>query len=452
MEVKFEKTDAVRGVIDVNITEADYAEKVDKKLKEIGKNHVVPGFRKGHISLGELRKRFGRDVKSDAINDVVFTAVYDYIKDNNIHILGQPIPAEMTEIDLKQTDYSFKYDVALWPELNIKIDKSVTLPFYNIEVTDAMIADEDKAMRERMATQGPADVTDEKAIVKGSLMELNEDGTVKEGDGAIQVVNAIVAPFVFKDKDEAALFADKHVGDKVVFNPYKAAEGNVAELSSMLQIDKEQAADVKSNFELSIAEIIVAKPAELNQEFYDAVFGKDKVHDEKEYKEALKQMIESSLAPNSMQLFMRDAHDWLAKEYDGMQIDNELVKKWLMRTEDNLNAGNIDEEYEKMLPGIKWEIISGEVEDKLGIKVEEADVKARATFIARQQLMQYGIYNMDPSMVDGMVDRILGNENMRRRIVNDVEEIKMFGEIREKVTLDTKTVTLDEFRKIANGE
>ena len=452
MEIKFEKTGEACGQITVSVNEADYEAKVTEKLTEIGKKHVIPGFRKGHISLPELRKRFGREVKSESINDVVISAVFDYIRDNNLKVLGQPLPAEATEIDLKQTEYTFKYDLALWPELNMVLDKTVTLPFYKIEVNQEMMDEQDKNLRERFGAQVPGEEVDAKAVVKGSIMELNEDGTVKTTEDAIQVVAGIVAPFLFKGKEEADKFLGKHVGDKIAFNPSKAADGQVAEIASMLNIDKEKAAEVKADFEFVISEIIVLKPAEHDQDFFDDVFGKDKVHNEEEYNEALRNMIAASLAPNSFQMFNRDAHDWLVKTYGDMKLDNGLLKRWILLQDKNATAEQLDQDFDKMLPGIKWEIISGEVAEKLGVKVEEADLLARASFIARQQMQQYGMYNMDEETVTDMGKRILADKNYRRHIAEEVEELKTFDALRNAITLDEKTVTLDEFRKLANPE
>ena len=452
MEIKFEKTGEACGQITVSVNEADYEAKVTEKLKEIGKKHVIPGFRKGHISLPELRKRFGREVKSESINDVVISAVFDYIRDNNLKVLGQPLPAEATEIDLKQTEYTFKYDLALWPELNMVLDKTVTLPFYKIEVNQEMMDEQDKNLRERFGAQVPGEEVDAKAVVKGSIMELNEDGTVKTTEDAIQVVAGIVAPFLFKGKEEADKFLGKHVGDKIAFNPSKAADGQVAEIASMLNIDKEKAAEVKADFEFVISEIIVLKPAEHDQDFFDDVFGKDKVHNEEEYNEALRNMIAASLAPNSFQMFNRDAHDWLVKTYGDMKLDNGLLKRWILLQDKNATAEQLDQDFDKMLPGIKWEIISGEVAEKLGVKVEEADLLARASFIARQQMQQYGMYNMDEETVTDMGKRILADKNYRRHIAEEVEELKTFDALRNAITLDEKTVALDEFRKLANPE
>lgn len=449
MEINFEKTGDARGVITVNVTEADYADKVTEKLKEIGKKHTIPGFRKGHITLPQLRQRFGREVKSEAINDVVFHAVFKYIEDNKIDILGQPLPEASQEIDLKQTDYTFKYEVALAPELDIKLDKDVTLPFYTIAVSDEMAADQDKMLRERFGAQVLGEEVDDKAVVKGSIMELNGDGTVKETADAIQVVSGIVAPFLFKDKDEAAKFLGKKVGDKVVFNPARAAGDSVPEIASMLNVDKEQAAQVRSDFEFVISEITVLRLAEHDQEFYDNVFGKDKVHDEEEYDKALRQFISAQLAPNSFQLFNRDASEYLMKTYGDFTLDAELLKRWLARTNPEMTAEQIEKDFDGMIPGIKWEIVSGKVADLLHVEVTEEILNARATAIARQQLQQYGMYNMDDETVADMGRRLLADRKIAQQIHNQCEEIAMYDAIRAAVTVDQKEVSFDDFKKLA---
>lgn len=451
MEINFEKTGDARGVITVNVTEADYADKVTEKLKEIGKKHTIPGFRKGHITLPQLRQRFGREVKSEAINDVVFHAVFKYIEDNNIDILGQPLPEASQEIDLKQTDYTFKYEVALAPELDIKLDKDVTLPFYTIAVSDEMAADQDKMLRERFGAQVLGEEVDDKAVVKGSIMELNGDGTVKETADAIQVVSGIVAPFLFKDKDEAAKFLGKKVGDKVVFNPARAAGDSVPEIASMLNVNKEQAAQVRSDFEFVISEITVLRLAEHDQEFYDNVFGKDKVHDEEEYDKALRQFISAQLAPNSFQLFNRDASEYLMKTYGDFTLDAELLKRWLARTNPEMTAEQIDKDFDGMIPGIKWEIVSGKVADLLHVEVTEEILNARATAIARQQLQQYGMYNMDDETVADMGRRLLADRKIAQQIHNQCEEIAMYDAIRAAVTVDQKEVSFDDFKKLAEA-
>ena len=450
MEITLEKIDELNGKIAAHVTEADYADRVNEELKKIGKTHVIPGFRKGHINIAQLRQRFGKQVKSDVINDVVYKDVYKYIVDNKLNILGQPMPVEVKEINLNDKEYTFEYEVGFGPDIDVKLDKDVKIPFYSIAVSDEMVADQDKMLCERFGTQEPGEEIDAKAVVKGSIMELNADGTVKEGDDAIQVNAGIVAPFLFKA--EADKFIGKKVGDKIVFNPYAACEGNEAELSSMLNIDKERAAEVKGDFEMSVAEVIVSKPAEHNQEYFDAVFGADKVHNEEEYTAAVRAMIAGPLGNNSMQLFNRDAHDYLMDTYGNITLPDTFLKKWLLAQNDELNADNIDEEYQKMLPALKWELISGKVQQTLNVEVTEDDLLKRAAFLAQQQLQQYGMYNMDEETINDMAKRILADNTYRRNIANEMEELKMFAMMRAAINPEMKEVSLDEFRKLAAKE
>lgn len=320
MNVSKEPLSETSAKIVVKIEEADYKDKVVAELKKIGQTHTIPGFRKGHVGINQLQRLFGRQVKSDILNRESANAVFDYLKNEKIAALGNPLALDVKEINLNDKDYTFEYEIALAPELDIKLDKNVTLPFYTIAVDDKMVEEQDKALREQFGTQLPGDEADERALLKGVLQQLDAEGNVTAEEGAIEVLDAIVAPFVFADKEQAAIFLGKKVGDKIVFNPAKAAGGNAAELASMLHISKEQAADVKSDFSLTVSEIIVARPAELGEEFYKNVFGPDKVHNEEEYKQALTNMIAGQLRPNSEALFSNIAQDYLVKTYGDMKL------------------------------------------------------------------------------------------------------------------------------------
>ncbi len=223
MNITSTNIDSVSLRLTVAVEESDYKAKVTEDLKKIGRTHQIPGFRKGHISLKDLERRFGKQVTSDVINQVVYEAVMNYIRDNKLNVLGQPLPVEVKELDLKnQKEFTFEYDLAVAPEFEVEVDKNVTVPYYNIEVTNAMVDEQDAAFRKRFGAQVPGEVFEQDALVKGSIMQLNEDGSIKEGEDAIQVVSGILAPMYFADKEEAAKFEGKKVGDKVVFNPRKA--------------------------------------------------------------------------------------------------------------------------------------------------------------------------------------------------------------------------------------
>lgn len=452
MNISFEKIGDVAGKLTVNVEENDYKAKVNAELKKIGATHNIPGFRKGHVNIDQLRRRFGKDVMSDVINETVYHAVIDYIKENKINILGQPLPEQVVAVNMDQKDYTFAYEVGLAPELNIEVGKNITLPYYTIDITDKMLEDQDKSLRERFGAQVPGEEVDNKALVKGTIMELNADGTVKETEDAIQVINGIVAPFYFKSKDEEQKFIGKKLNDKVVFNPYNSCEGNAAELSSMLNIDQDKAAEVKGDFEMTITEIIVVKPAEHNQEFFDNVFGRDKVHNDEEYNAALKEMISNSFRGTTDYYFNTITRDYFVDKYGAdMKLPEDFLIKWLTYTNpEAAKDADMKKEYAEMLPSLKWQIISDRIAELLKVSIDNDDVLARAKFIARQQFNQYGIYNIDEVTVTDTAKRILADKNYSRRIAEEVHELKLFAVIREAVTIDLKTVSFEEFSKMIN--
>ncbi len=449
MNVTIEKTSAVYGIINVNVVEADYADKVKKELRTIGTKRVIPGFRQGHAPLPTLTRMFGKQVKSEVLNDVVYDAVIRHIRDNKLHVLGEPLPLEKKEINLEDKDYDFKYEIGFAPELNITVDKDIKLTRYAIEVSEQMYKDEDEALRKRFGSQVPGDVTDDRSLIKGSLQQLNADGTVNENEGAIQVNNAIVAPFTFKDEKQKALFVDKHVDDKVVFNPYDCCNGNAAELSSMLNIDKSIAGDIHSDFVLAISEIIVMKEAEHNQTFFDQVFGKDKVQDEAAYEAAVKDGLAAQLARNSNELFDVTARNYFIEKYGDMELPTEFLKKWLVARNEELTVENIDKEYEQMLPSLKWQLIEERIANVLNVELKEDDVLEYAKAVANHQFVQYGITNMDDATITEYAKRLLNDNNTRSRIVEAASEMKLFNTIRTSVTIEEKKVSFDEFKKIA---
>ncbi len=451
MNITTTKLDDVSMRLTVNVEESDYKTKVTDELKRIGRTHTIPGFRKGHISIQDLQRRFGRQVTSDVINNEVYEAVVKYIDENKLNVLGQPMPVEVKELDLKnQKDFTFEYDLALAPQLDIELDKNVTLPYYNIEVSDEMIDEQDKNLRKRFGKQEPGSEFEEDALVKGAITELNADGTVKEGDDAIRVENGIVAPMYFVDKEQAEKFKGAKVGDKVVFNPKKAAGDNLTELSSMLNIDKERAAKVEGDFEITISEIIVVRLAELGEEFYTSVFGKDKVHDEAEYRAAVKDMIAGELAGNSQVIFRYTVKNDLMDKYGKMQLPDELLKKWLVSRNEELTDENINERYPAISEDLKWQLIRDKVAEKLEVKITEEALLAYAKSMAARQFAQYGMTNLAEEVIEKYAKNILEDKNSRARLIEQVGDNILFQAIANAITVDNKEVSLDEFKEIAS--
>lgn len=446
MNVTLDRVDNVNGIITLSIEEKDYQDKVKKELKQISIKHPIAGFRPGHVPASLLQKKYGKEVLVEVVNREIYDNLINYIQENKLNILGEPIIANADEVNFDtMKDFNFKFEVGFAPEVNLTLDKTVTIPYYTIEVDQKMIDQQNDVLCKRFGKQVKGEQVDATALVKGSMVELDENGAVKEG--GLNVESTIVAPQYFKSEDEKAKFADKKVGDEVVFNPWATCEGNLAELSSMMNVDKEKA-DVKSDFKLTISEILVNKPADLDQELFDGVFGKDAVKNEEEYFAKVKEMIAGQLVNDSNFRFTMDAENVLKQQVGAMTLPTEFLKKWLVRQDNKYTAENIDEEFVKMVPQLEWQLIKEQAVKQLGVKINDDDLLADAKRIAFQQFAQYGMTNVPEDMLEKYAKDILENKEYRSQIVQQSVDNKLYAEIKAAVNVEEKTVNVEEFNAL----
>ncbi len=452
MNVTLEKVGNVNGFITVSIEANDYQDKVKKELKTIGQRHPERGFRPGHVPMTLLQKKYGREALVEVINRESYDALVKYIQDNKLNILGDPIIANAADLVWENgKDFNLKFEIGLAPEINYTVDKDTTIPYYNIEVSQEMLEKNDEMLLTRAGKQVPGEEVDDTALVKGSMVELNEDGSVKEG--GINVENTIVSPQHFKDDAQKALFAGKKVGDEVTFNPWATCNGNATELASMLNADKEQVAEMKSNFKMTIKEILVVKKAEHGQEFYDEVFGTGKITTEEEYFAKLKENIANQMKGDSNYRFTIDAHEAIMAKVGKLELPAEFLKKWLLRQDDKKHtAETIDADFEKMTPDLEWQLTKEKIVRDLNVKVEEADFLNIAKLIAVQQFAQYGMTNIPDDVVERYAKEILDNKEYRQRIAERAVEDKMYAGIKEAANIEEKNVSVDEFNALYKNE
>ena len=408
--------------------------------------HPLPGFRPGHVPASLLQKKYGKDVLVEVVNREIYDNLVNYIQENKLNILGEPIISNAEEVNFDtMKDFSFKFEVGFAPEVSLKLDNTVTVPYYNIEVDQKMVDQQNEMLCKRFGKQVKGEQVDATALVKGSMVELDENGAVKEN--GLNVESTIVAPQYFKSEDEKAKFADKKLGDEIVFNPWATCEGNLGELSSMMNVDREQA-DIKSDFKLTVNEILVNQPAELNQELFDAVFGKDSCKNEEEYFAKLKEMIAGQLVNDSNFRFTVDAEKVLREQVGALELPTEFLKKWLVRQDNKYTAENIDEEFTKMVPQLEWQLIKEQAAKQLDVKVNDDDLLADAKRIAYQQFAQYGMTNIPEDMIEKYAKDILENKEYRSQIVQQSVDNKLYSEIKNAVKLDEKTVNVEEFNAL----
>ena len=450
MKVDYAKIDDVNGIITITLEENDYADKVKKELKEIAKKHAEPGFRAGKVPAGIINKKYGKSVKYDVINKEVGNALYEYIKNEKLHVLGNPIPQQGADFDIDAKDFELKFKVGIAPEIDTHVNKDLHVPYYKIQVTDEMVDTQDKQFRRRYGKQEPGDTVDGTALVKGVITELNEDGTVKEG--GIVVENGIVAPEYFKNEDQKNIFLGKKVGDVFTFNPAATCDANPAELSSMLNVSKEDAENHKGDFQFDVKEIIVLKPAEYNEEFFKTVFGNEDIKTEEDYKKAVKELIESALANDSNYRFTIDAKNAIVDAVGDLVLPDDVLKAFLKEQNEALTEENIDEEYVHVRPELTWELIKEAIAGQFDVKVTEEDALNTARLIARQQFAQYGMMNVPEEALDRYAHDILKDKKGAQQIYNQTGDFKLFEAIRENLSADEKEVTVEEFNDLFRND
>lgn len=447
MNVNFEKTDNVNGVLTISFKEEDYKDDYKKRLNEAGQQHPLKGFRPGHVPMGLLKKFYGPQVLADLIDRKVSKSLGEYIVENKIDVLGEPMLNKDTKIDFnKDKDFTFIFDLGIAPEFECKLDKRVKIPYYNIVVSQEMVDKQNEALKKRFGKQVPGEVVDDEALVRGSMVELDENGNAKEG--GIVVEKTVLSPKYLKDEDEKKKFIGKKVNDEVVFNPAKAVGESNTELASLLNIDKDKAAGVKADFKMTITEILVNQPAEMNQELFDNVLGKDVAKDEKTYLEKVKEMIGNQLKNDSNYRFTMDAERVLRKKVGELELPEAFLKRYLVATNKDADEKAVEENFDKTASQIKWQLIKEKVAKNLDVKIEAEDKLKMAKFYAAQQFAQYGMNNVPDDVIENYAHQILEKPEYSRDIENQAFEDKVYAAIKDAVAIDEKTVSVEEFNKL----
>ncbi len=451
MNVSFEQIDAVNAMLTVDIKREDFASDVNKEVAAMGVRHPLKGFRPGKAPKSLLMKFYGPSVTADVIDRKVGKAVYDYIRENKLMVLGEPLPNEGTKVDImNDEEMTFKYDLGLAPAIEIKLNKRINVPYYNIEVTDQMVDDAIAHDRKRLGKLVDGEVSDKESMLRGSLIELDEQGNDK-ADG-IKVEHTVIAPRYFSDDDEAAKFVGVKLGDTFVFNPHKAYDGNVAELSAMLNVDRNQAGEVKGDFRVTIEEIKVNQEAEMNEEFYKGVLGVETdVKDEAAFREAVRGLIAQANIPECNYRFTIDAQRVLTEKAGELPLPEEFLKRFLKlrREQDNKQDTEVtDEETQSMFKQLRWQLIRDHIAQELEVKVEKEDIDTAAFIFAQQQLSQYGIYNAPEDLVKQQAERYMQDDRARDMIQDHAFDNKFYAAVREAVKVNEKTISVEDFRKL----
>lgn len=449
MNISLENIDKVSAVLTLKMEKSDYEEKVNASLKDFRKKANMPGFRPGQVPMGLLKKRFGKEVKAEEVNKLLGEKLYAYIKENNINMLGEPLPNEerQPQIDFDtMDDFEFVFDIALAPDFKAELNGDDTIAYYTINIDDEMVDKQVGMYRQRAGQYNKVDSYQEKDMVKGLLAELDENGNTKEG--GIQVEGAVMLPDYMKNDEQKAVFAGCKVNDVLVFNPNKAYDGHDVEIASLLKIKKEEVASVTADFSFQVQEITRFAEAELNQELFDQVLGKDVVKSEEEFRGKVKEALAEQFVADSDYKFMLDVRAYLTGKVGKLEYPDALLKRIMRLNNADKDEKFVEENYDKSIEELTWHLIKEQLVKTYGIKVEQEDVLNAAKETTKMQFAQYGMANIPDDILENYAKEMLKKREQVDGLVARCVEQKLGKEVKAVVKLDNKTVSVEEFNKM----
>jgi len=447
MNIVRKDLDQSNAMVTLSIEKVDYAEKVDKTLRDYRKKANIPGFRPGMVPVGLVKKMYGKAVLAEEINKLVSDGLYGYIRDNNINILGEPLPnqTEQKQIDFEtQEVFEFVFDLGIAPEFEVELTKKDKVALYNITVSEEMIDNQVKSYTGRYGKYIQEDSVEEKDMLKGELLEMADGKVNEEG---LKVQDATMTIAYMKDADQKARFAGAKKGDLITFNPAKAYVEE-AEISSLLKISKDEAKTIDADFQLKIESITRYHESEIDQDLFDKVYGEGVVSSVEEFRTKIKENIQENLTSDSEYKFGVDAQEMLIAKYNSLPFPDAFLKRWVLSSNENLTAEKLDEDYSKMIADLTWHLVKDKLAKANDVKVEKEDVEEFAKKMAKAQFAQYGMIGMDDEIIANYAKDMLKKEDTLKNIVDKVAEEKVFAVVKGAVKLETKEVSIDEFNKM----
>lgn len=448
MKSTLNKTDEVNGTIVIELEKADYQEKVDKSLNKLRQRAEIPGFRQGKVPKSVIHKMYGKSVLIDEINTIITEELGNFVKENKLKILGEPLadnsPENQVDLD-KDENYTFHFNIGLTPNFDLKLE-DVEQTYYSVELEGDLLDKQIDSYKQNFGTylkvEEEAVETD---LIKGKLTEVENGEEKAEG---IVVENAILMPSYLKDETTKSSFIGAKVGDSVVFNPKTAYDNNEAEVASLLQRTKDEINDINPDFRFDIDEVTRYKEAELNQELFDRVVGEGVVTTEEEFRSKVKDQILKQFKPSADHLFIHEMRDIIVEKMADVVFPEDFLKRWLLESNDKKNEEQIESDFPLILNDLKFHVFKQKVVEDNEIKIEFSDIEALAIEVARSQFAQYGMSNLPDDVLKNYSKSLLEKEETIQNLYEKATEDKVIDWLKSNIKLVEKTVSSEEFNKI----
>lgn len=441
MNITREQVDALNAVVTVAITKEDYKPKVDKVLQDYRKNANIPGFRKGAVPMSLIEKQYGKAILADEVNKLLQSSLNDYLVEEKLDILGNPLPKVTEDFSWDADNFSFEFELGLAPEFAVDLDAKNKIVKYKIVADDKMLEEQIERIQKQYGKLVSKEKSEEGDDIRGTFT--NEEKGINN--------TVTITPSIFKTKTVGKKFIGKKVGDVVTVST-KGLFDDDHKLMEYLKVDHDDVHGLEVDVNFTIEEINTTEKAELNQELFDKLFGEGNVTSVEQLKEKIKEDAEQQFATQADQKFLNDVTESLI-ENTKFELPAEFLKKWIQTVGENpLTAEQAEEEYAKSEKGLRYQLIEGKVITENNLQITFDDLKAYTAEVIKKQMAQFGQMNPTDADVESIVTRVLSNKDEVKRLSEQVMSEKMLNLFKDKVKVKEKEVTYQDFIKEMYGE
>ncbi|QCE41618.1 trigger factor [Psychroserpens sp. NJDZ02] len=441
MNITRENIDALNAVVKIEIVKEDYNDKVEKILVDYRKTANIPGFRKGQVPMGMVKKQYGQSVLADEVNKLLQGALSNYLTEEKLDVLGQPLPKQQDEINWDADSFSFEFELGLSPKFDVELKSKKAITHYNIIADDKMIDEQIERIQKQYGKVTPQEDVTKDSEITGTFK--NEE---KEIDNTVTITLD-----QFKGKATEKLFIGAKVGDVITLKT-KGLYADDHELMNALKIEHDAAHGLDIEVSFTITGINSREAADLDQELFDKLFGKDGVKSVSELKGKIKEDAEKQFVQQSDQKLLNDITEYLV-DNTKFDLPEAFLTKWMqVAGEKQLDEAAAKEEYNKSEKSLRYQLIEGKLMQDNDLKVDFEDVKTNAKGMIKMQMAQFGQLNPSEKELDDIAARVLGNQDEVRRISEQVVSQKLLDLYKEKANIKTKEMSYEAFVKEVYGD
>jgi trigger factor len=450
MNISQEKKDNLNAVIKININTEDYQARVDKAIKDQAKKAQIPGFRKGMVPPSHIKRMYGKSILVDEINNLLSDTLNNYLTEQQLEVLGQPLPKvdDSKEYNWDFADnFEFNYEVGLAPEFNVDITSADQLTNYKIKVDDETLALRISNLRRSYGKMTNPDVSADNDVLYAELKQLSPDGSVFE-DGISNAASVRLDQIQDKAIKNSLIGLKKD--DVVEFDIQKAFNNEPARIAALLKIDEAAAADLKSKFQLTVKNVNRLEESDLDQAFFDKIFGEGTVTNEEEFRARITEELENMMVQDADNKLQSEMYNYVLNKVN-FELPDEFLKRWLKATNEKLSEEELQGGYADFAKNLKWTLIGNKIIRDNNIQIQYEDVLDLAKQRIDAQFRMYSPQPISEEQLNQYAVQFLQDKENANRIFEEAKSLKVFEFLKGVFTLNEQEITYDEFSKIAQA-